>query len=297
MFTTLLGKCIEDIEYNWNEISKEDNQDKNNKLIKEDKEIKNIFISHITEEKEIALILKDWIQDTFFEKIEVFVSNDTDCITVGDIWLDRIKDSIDKSDLLIAICSKVSMPRPWINIEIGCAWAKDIPIMPICHSGITKSNLPSPVSIFHGIDIDSIESLKILFKSIAKHLKVAKIPRISYQDMIDEINEALGKVVIKEVPIKEVEKTVKETTVKKEDFYGKKDFCEKILKVYMDEELYLNFIEIAKKMQNNPQLVLHYLDKLVDDDYLYGYESVSEGIQYSLSPKGREYMIETGIIN
>ena len=40
-------------------------------------------------------------------------------------------------------------PRPWVNIELGAAWIKRVPIIPLCHSGLTPSDLPWPFADFH----------------------------------------------------------------------------------------------------------------------------------------------------
>ncbi len=256
----------------------------------------HIFISHISEEKELALVLKEWIEDTFIGSFDVFVSNDEDCITVGDKWLTQIKKAIDESKVLIAICSEASMPRPWINFEIGCAWAKDIPIMPICHTGMTKSTLPSPVSEFQGINIDSKDSLEKLFRGIAKHLEVAKIPRISYQDMIDEINVALGKVVVKEVPKKE-DKNTKENkildTLEEIDI----DILKTIL--YLGDEKKIRRIDsnrIAFYLKENETKISYYLKNLVNTKFLSASYNLSLPTGYDLAQKGKGYLIENNYL-
>ena len=47
-----------------------------------------VFISHITEEKEIAHALKQLVEKTFLNMIEVFVSSDPTSIRLGGKWLD-----------------------------------------------------------------------------------------------------------------------------------------------------------------------------------------------------------------
>ena len=250
----------------------------------------HIFISHISEEKELALVLKGWIEDTFIGTFDVFVSNDEDCITVGDKWLTQIKKAIDESKVLIAICSEASMPRPWINFEIGCAWAKDIPIMPICHTGITRSTLPAPISEFQGINIDNKESLEKLFKGIAKHLKVAKMPRISYQDMLDEINEALGKVVVKEIAKKEV--VIKEEN-KKKDIH---EIEEKILLTYSINQSESDAIYISETIKEKLIKTQFYIDSLVQNNYLYDSYFTNSDILYGIDHKGREYLVKNNLV-
>ena len=51
-----------------------------------------VFISHITEEAELALKLKELIESSFLEMIEVFVSSDETSISAGSRWLDNITE-------------------------------------------------------------------------------------------------------------------------------------------------------------------------------------------------------------
>ena len=45
-----------------------------------------VFISHITEEKEVALALKKLVESAFIGMMEVFVSSDPRSITLGQEW-------------------------------------------------------------------------------------------------------------------------------------------------------------------------------------------------------------------
>src|SRR5690349_3305842 len=101
-----------------------------------------IFISHITEEKELATSLKDFIERKCVT-IEVFSSSDEKSITLGDEWLNVIKGSLINCNLLIVLCSPASVSRPWINFEAGGGWARKIPVVPLCHSGLVPGDLPN----------------------------------------------------------------------------------------------------------------------------------------------------------
>lgn len=155
-----------------------------------------IFISHIQEEKTLAAAIKQWIESTFTEKVDVFVSSDEEDLPPGTKWLDKISAALHEAHLMILLCSPTSLRRPWINFEAGCAWAKNIPLMPICHSGQTKSALPSPISSFQGLDLDTEDFCSSLIQGVANQLSLGKIPRIDYKAMKQEILESLGKISI-----------------------------------------------------------------------------------------------------
>lgn len=106
-----------------------------------------VFVSHISDEKEIALALKQLITSSFQDSIDVFVSADPASIALGKKWLDQITDALSNCNILIVICSPASVLRPWINFEAGAGWIRKIPVIPICHSGMTPATLPIPLKL------------------------------------------------------------------------------------------------------------------------------------------------------
>jgi predicted transcriptional regulator len=139
----------------------------------------NIFLSHISNEGLLALVLKEWIQTIFKGRIRVFVSSDIQNITAGDKWLDNLGKALSSARVLIVLCSPYSVTKPWVNFEIGCAWVKQIPIIPICHSGQNLNNLPSPLSSFQGLDVHSPNFPDLLIQSLVIRAKLRKHPRLS----------------------------------------------------------------------------------------------------------------------
>jgi hypothetical protein len=153
--------------------------------------IMNVFISHISEEASIAIILKRWIESSFLGMCRVFVSSDSNDIPAGSKWLDIINRELEKSGLLIILCSPESVNRPWINFEAGCGSIKKIPIIPLCYSGLKIESLIPPISIFQSIEITNCDSLKKLFLAIANYIGISQLPNISYNDMIDELKKQI----------------------------------------------------------------------------------------------------------
>jgi len=131
-----------------------------------------IFISHITEEKEISIALKEFIEKKFLKTIDVFVSSHEESIKLGDDWLNNIKKSMKDCKLTIVICSPISISRPWINFEAGAGWVKDIPVIPFCHSGLTPGKLPVPINSFQGGQLNNQSDLKKLFSRIAEIINI-----------------------------------------------------------------------------------------------------------------------------
>ncbi len=138
--------------------------------------MKNVFVSHITEEAPIALELKKFIETSFLGTISVFASTDVHDLTPGSRWLDRIEKALKESTLLLIICSPSSLTRPWINFEAGCGWIKGAEIIPICHSGQRKDQLPYPFSQFMALSLFDEAFGETLVQSLCTYFKIGKPP-------------------------------------------------------------------------------------------------------------------------
>lgn len=151
-----------------------------------------IFISHISEDEKLALSIKEWIEKSFLGQIDVFVSSDSEDIVVGDRWFDDIEEFFLDTSILIILANTNSISRRWICFEAGAGWIKKIPIIPICYSGLTKTQLPSPFSIFQAINLNEQKLSEILFSSISSHFKFTNPPNINYDKMNKELLIAAG---------------------------------------------------------------------------------------------------------
>lgn len=126
-----------------------------------------VFVSHITEEGEVAKSLKSLIERKFLRSIDVFVSSHEESIGLGDEWLDSIKNSVTNCGLMVVICSPISITRPWINFEAGAGWVRGISVIPMCHSGIQPGKLPIPLNTFQAGMLGSQQDIQKLFMRLA----------------------------------------------------------------------------------------------------------------------------------
>lgn len=141
----------------------------------------NVFISHITEESQVALELKKFIERKFLKQIAVFASSDVHDLTPGERWLTKIDEALRESNVLLVICSPSSLSRPWINFEVGCGWIKNIEIIPVCHSGQRKDQLPFPFSTFQSLQAEDENFGNQLLEALATHFKWEKVPKTRKQ--------------------------------------------------------------------------------------------------------------------
>jgi hypothetical protein len=145
--------------------------------------MKQVFLSHISEESPMARPLKKWIEDAFPGECRVFVSSSETDLPVGTKWFDAIEQALDRSDVLLVLCSHHSVSRPWVNFEAGCAWTRRVPIIPICHSGLRKADLPQPLSQFQSLELDEPEFSSLLLSGLVRMLGVTPTQSTREEDI------------------------------------------------------------------------------------------------------------------
>ena len=149
---------------------------------------KKIFISHISKETELAQCLKEHLYNDFLGMLDIFVSSDRSSIKLGDKWLKQVEEALDDAGILIILCSKESIKRPWVNFEAGAAWIRKIPVIPICHSRLAPSKLSTPLSMLQGISGNDEEGLKKLYDKISEYLDV-NVPKVNFKELSNKIKD------------------------------------------------------------------------------------------------------------
>jgi hypothetical protein len=144
---------------------------------------KSIFISHISEEAEYAALLKEMIQSDFLELARCFTSSDIGCIGAGQNWLTAVERAMNEAKAVIVLCSKASVHRPWVQFEVGAAWMKEVPVIPVCHSGLKTSDLQMPLSLRQGVELPTERGIAQLYDGVARTLKMARAPSPSNLDV------------------------------------------------------------------------------------------------------------------
>lgn len=150
---------------------------------------KKIFISHISDETELAQALQQQLERYFPPlRDNIFVSSDIDSIQPGEDWLQKVQEALKSAGLQIVLCSPESVGRPWVNFEIGAAWAWEIPAIPLCHSGMQPGDLPRPWPSLRleGVEYSQPEGLRKLYHAIAEKLH-EDAPDLDFDKMAAEL--------------------------------------------------------------------------------------------------------------
>jgi hypothetical protein len=95
-------------------------------------------------------------------------------------------NALRTANLHLILCSDDAKTRPWINFEAGAAHLRGIPIVPLCHSGLTWAQLPVPLSEYEGIQAAEPEGLQALYRVVADALG-SDIPEIDFPAFAQEV--------------------------------------------------------------------------------------------------------------
>lgn len=147
-----------------------------------------VFISHIAEEAEVAIALKDLVEPSFLGLIRIFVSSDGESVKLGQKWLDAVSAALKDCSAQIIIASPKSVVRPWVNFEAGSAWVRDVPVIPLCHSGMTPGRLPIPLSLLQAANLGDVAGMKLVINVLAQALG-ATVPSVDLDSFGKRVKE------------------------------------------------------------------------------------------------------------
>jgi hypothetical protein len=138
---------------------------------------RRLFVSHISEEAEVARLLKQEMEEDFLGQVKLFTSSDIGSISAGEEWLTSVQQALSKAAAMLVLCSKSSISRPWVQFELGAAWMKRKRIIPICHSGMRVDELPMPLTGLQGVQLGVEAGVQRLYEGVADVLGWPKVPQ------------------------------------------------------------------------------------------------------------------------
>lgn len=139
-------------------------------------EKKCIFISHITEERTTALLLKDLLKRVFSEDVEIFVSSDYESIAGGDVWFMTILNRLKSSSVIIVLLSPDSLERRWINFEAGVGVGANATVIPVVIHMLEKNEVGNPLTSLQIRSLQSLAEAHALLQDIGN--KIGRIPKV-----------------------------------------------------------------------------------------------------------------------
>ncbi len=147
-----------------------------------------IFLSHLNVESRLADLLRKHIDADFLGLADLFASSDITSIPVGTQWLSALIGALQSSQLHLILCSPESIDRPWIHYEAGAAGVRRVPIVPLCHSGLVREQLPVPLSEAQGVQLADPNGIRALYNEIAAKL-TSDVPAVDFEAYASEVRD------------------------------------------------------------------------------------------------------------
>ncbi len=136
-----------------------------------------VFLSYYSGEQSDAEDIRDHLVSTFRDQpMEVFMTSSWDSLTPGEHWENKLIEAIENAAAQVVIMSVDALGRPWLNFEIGVAWAKKTRILIFCHKGLTPAALPRPYSSLQAVDLNALraeEQLSAVAKALGAALNIS----------------------------------------------------------------------------------------------------------------------------
>jgi hypothetical protein len=144
-----------------------------------------LFVSHVHEDREVAAWLQSELDEAFIGEVDVFVSSERQ--HAGQKWLERIEDELRRCKVLVALCSPLSIERPWVNFELGAGWMLDKCIVPACHGGLTPDDLKRPLSDLLAVTLSEPDGLRTLFTTLQENFGFRGMAPRDYEQLAEEV--------------------------------------------------------------------------------------------------------------
>jgi hypothetical protein len=150
-----------------------------------------IFISHIKEEEDLALKLKEYLDRDFLGNLTVFLSSED--LRPGVDWFKEIIDNLQKTEMLLLMCSPRSIGRSWLHFEAGAIFIREKPVIPICYGGFEISALPPQFGRMQAIALVNPDHVRRLYEEIAIKLLTCNLPLANYEEMAGQLDALVPK--------------------------------------------------------------------------------------------------------
>lgn len=144
----------------------------------ESQEPKILFLSHAAADQEIAMWIKQVLEDAF-PGLEVFVSSDPEDLPPGSPWIETVLSHLREASSVWVLTTERGLSRKWVWFEAGAGWYRANVLLACCVGKVRKGGLPAPYSLYQAVNIDDERDLRTTVERLARELN-ATPPRVDY---------------------------------------------------------------------------------------------------------------------
>lgn len=139
------------------------------------KNLINVFISHASEDADLARAISNSLKMMTAGQIETWFSTSSlpgEGLMGGDVWFNQILDMLAKSRIILVLLTPNSIDRRWVYFEAGFAQGhSECTIIPIC-AGISVDDVKPPLSHFQCCQLSDYNAAKEFYHKLLSSVDI-----------------------------------------------------------------------------------------------------------------------------
>lgn len=147
-----------------------------------------IFISHVSDDREIANILKEFLEKLFFMNVEVFVSGKD--LEGGQIWVEELRQQLERSQAIVSVISPQSINSDWVNFESGVGFLDERTIPFVVQGNLWRDFGNTPLKYLQACKLTS-EGVTKLVEYLCSKFDSERVPQFDPDDLIVPISNII----------------------------------------------------------------------------------------------------------
>lgn len=137
--------------------------------------VQQVFLSHDHHDGPLAKVIAETVSRISLAQVEIWFSSDPSPfggIKPGKRWIDEIESHLSSSCVILVLLTPNSIHRPWVYFESGYGfYSQKCQVIPLC-LGLALADMPYPLAIFQGFQLNDFESLTGFCKKFFEQLQV-----------------------------------------------------------------------------------------------------------------------------
>jgi TIR domain len=121
-----------------------------------------IFLSHSSRDADALVRLKKLLVERTSSTVDLFLSSDGVSITAGRKWIDDVLSALSQATVVFTFLSPNALHSQWVFFEAGLAYNRNIQVVPVGIFGVDVGEIPPPLGLLQGFNLDSPAGLRTL---------------------------------------------------------------------------------------------------------------------------------------
>ncbi len=148
-----------------------------------------VFVSHVADDKDLAIALKRSLEAYLGPGVEVFVSSHPESIRAGKDAKNRIQEMLRRAGVCVTIVTPRAIKSRWPYYESAFIEARERPVFPCRARGAGWAEIGPPLNWPQGLHLANVDELRTLHKEISTELQLVDHPAV--EGFGDVVREAL----------------------------------------------------------------------------------------------------------